>query len=1355
LRLPGSVVIVTRTRRQVPAGSRKTATVGESLELCGMDETPLGTERVGEAIGAFVAASRDEAVATYERYAETLRSAAAAAQLERNIEHYRDDPETADLLRNRYALLARAGEVGIHLALLEMDPPPPEAMQALVALVNAAAQGDWPQIKHSLTQESPFLLGQQALESLTALAAQHRNDPQIVRTIEATRQLLSNARSSGVAAALESLRQHLRSRLHANVPTDGPTMTGWLSVARSLADPDSESAEWLDLTLRLADRLVRADPDEAGTAAERAISLLEEALMFCRDRGIAPRHPGIAEAHLGLLYLKRGAGDEDRGLARLEEAAQLLDADPDRSRWAAVQLNLANAYRDRTAGDRAANRAIALSCYERAQQVFTREEAPQHWAGIQRMLGDAYSEVEPHESHGALERAVSHYRAAESVSTRETDPANWLNIQLKLGYVLRRMGRMAEASDRFRAVLQLPAAVSPTEWGGACAELATDLLSNHAGDRPRRIEEVIELFKNALTVIPPALGPRWGVIHRNLAMAYRERAGGDRQQNLELARDHSERALEVWTREAYPYEWAQIQHNLGTVYYERVQGERADNLEQAIAHYRQALTVHTRESYPRDWALTSNALGAALHTRVAFDRVEDRIEAFQSLQGALSVWEQVDDPFHLAECLNMLGAVQLEEAAAEVPGAASVAVSYLERALAIYTSERYPERRAETQSNLGAAYAELSASRPEYRALAIEQLRLALSMLSRERQPHKWAEVAGNLAAALVGSQGLQPGGDEEPLSLLTQALAVHRLEEVPAQHRRTQSHIGHVHFTAGRWSPALRAYSGAIEAGNELFRAAYTPAGRRAEVAEVALLYARSAWCLLQLGRPDEALVRLEAGKTRQLAESLALNVGGIASLPERKGTEIASARTRVRQLEASLSADPIAADPGAATALSSELRLARDDLKRLIESCRHDHPEFMPAGLDLAEILALAPAGGALVAPVITDKGGAAFILPAGLRAVGPEHVLQLAGLDDAAVLRLVLGSREEPGWLPSYAVWKERRDLDRWQHTITRILAELWERFGAPLHRRLDLLGVTRQAPVVLLPQRWLGLLPLHAASPGGDGRPDTLLDLYQLSYAPGTRVLDSVRRGLLGRPVAAERLLMVVNPTEDLAYARIEGRAVAAEFERHRGGGTDTLPGQKATASRLMQVAPKHGYLHFACHGYYDPEEVMRSALVLAGGEPFALPDIAARLDLDGTRLATLSACETGMTEYQRSPEEYFGLPGAFLQAGASAVISSLWAVADLSTMLLIERAYANHLDGTGPAAALRSAQLWLRDARAELLAARVERELQSSADASSEDYVGLSDAWRRLAALDPNDRPFAHPFFWAAFTCTGA
>ena len=90
---------------------------------------------------------------------------------------------------------------------------------------------------------------------------------------------------------------------------------------------------------------------------------------------------------------------------------------------------------------------------------------------------------------------------------------------------------------------------------------------------------------------------------------------------------------------------------------------------------------------------------------------------------------------------------------------------------------------------------------------------------------------------------------------------------------------------------------------------------------------------------------------------------------------------------------------------------------------------------------------------------------------------------------------------------------------------------------------------------------------------------------------------------------------------------------------------------ATKQRVKAGAPAAAYIHLSCHGSFNWRAPMDSALYLANDEPLTLSEIISDLDLRSARLVTLSACETGISDVNQSPDEFFGLPAGFLQAGA--------------------------------------------------------------------------------------------------------
>jgi len=147
------------------------------------------------------------------------------------------------------------------------------------------------------------------------------------------------------------------------------------------------------------------------------------------------------------------------------------------------------------------------------------------------------------------------------------------------------------------------------------------------------------------------------------------------------------------------------------------------------------------------------------------------------------------------------------------------------------------------------------------------------------------------------------------------------------------------------------------------------------------------------------------------------------------------------------------------------------------------------------------------------------------------------------------------------------------------------------------------------------------------------------------------------------------------------------------------------------------------------------------------------------------LVTLSACETALGR-EAGGEGFVGFTQALLMSGTRSVCLSLWKVDDTATALLMQRFYANllgHRPGlTAPmpkAEALREAKTWLRELRrpqvlaaAADLSAGVERGKGASARQSS-------DRGETRPLLVPSqggadDRPYAAPYFWAAFVLAG-
>jgi len=172
------------------------------------------------------------------------------------------------------------------------------------------------------------------------------------------------------------------------------------------------------------------------------------------------------------------------------------------------------------------------------------------------------------------------------------------------------------------------------------------------------------------------------------------------------------------------------------------------------------------------------------------------------------------------------------------------------------------------------------------------------------------------------------------------------------------------------------------------------------------------------------------------------------------------------------------------------------------------------------------------------------------------------------------------------------------------------------------------------------------------------------------------------------------------------------------------------------------------IHIASHFQFTPGSMDDSFLLLGDGSRMTLAQIKTRLNFNSVELLTLSACETALGDDSVAHHgvEVEGLGAIAQQAGAKAVLATLWPVADGSTALLMRALYQAHKnDHVDKADALRDAQLaLLRGTAHSDSAGKVERGL-TRVDGPPPAVGGFTP--------DPH-APFAHPFFWAPFILMG-
>lgn len=365
--------------------------------------------------------------------------------------------------------------------------------------------------------------------------------------------------------------------------------------------------------------------------------------------------------------------------------------------------------------------------------------------------------------------------------------------------------------------------------------------------------------------------------------------------------------------------------------------------------------------------------------------------------------------------------------------------------------------------------------------------------------------------------------------------------------------------------------------------------------------------------------------------------------------------------------------------------------------------------------------------------------------------RNVVWLEGFSEADVNELVRGHPEQDQ-LGRWLLTASSTDAGAWAKTISIVAEKLWDKVFDPVTERLTELGVSIGAHLVILAQGDLVLLPLHVAGRQVGGQFRRLLDDYQISFGPSARSVEAAARRANTFGQQPGTLLLVANPTGDLPHAEAEADAIVRVLDSQR---VAKISGQQATLNVILPETKGARWLHFCCHGYHEWGNPALSGLLLANHDVVTISTILAQFDLTGCRLATLSACDSGVVDIGISPDEQFGLSSAFLQAGAAAVISTLWPVQDFSTMLLMEKFYETYVREKRPiAAALRQAQLWLRDLPNATLAQILRGYRDTAPDRPRMAFETARTMLRDAATAPPGDCPFRDPYYWGGFMVLG-
>ena len=294
--------------------------------------------------------------------------------------------------------------------------------------------------------------------------------------------------------------------------------------------------------------------------------------------------------------------------------------------------------------------------------------------------------------------------------------------------------------------------------------------------------------------------------------------------------------------------------------------------------------------------------------------------------------------------------------------------------------------------------------------------------------------------------------------------------------------------------------------------------------------------------------------------------------------------------------------------------------------------------------------------------------------------------------------------------------------------RVTEAVWE----PI--RESLAGAER---VIVVPDGRLSATPFGALPLSGDRYLIERLPIRYLSdtqdilrqpsaeAAPGVLAVGNVAFG----EVAEEGELVASNsraaPCVEGSFKPLPGTGEAAERietlwrrGRYRKESAELLLADDATENAVSTRMSGHRIVHLATHGFFGTGECKSAMEGAAGYNPMLLSGLVfagvntrrdgasadgiltaeeiSTLDLRGTELVVLSACETGLGEVT-SGEGVLGLQRAFSVAGVRDLVMSLWSVPDATTAELMGGFYGRLLHRREPASpedALRDAQLMI-------------------------------------------------------------
>ena len=986
-------------------------------------------------------------------------------------------------------------------------------------------------------------------------------------------------------------------------------------------------------------------------------------------------------------------------------------------------------------GNRAINLELAIVAYEMALKVMTFKAMADQWLVTMNLRGLAYvGRIRGNKAEN-IERAIIIYREALQKISVETYREDWAQISMNLAnaYAMRiednRAQNIEDAIELHRRVLQVKR-VRSFEWAQSQTNLGIAYAARLKGNKAQNIELAIEAYNQALGVILRTEKPYdWALIMLNLGISYDERPRGTRAQNIEDAIDAYTQALYVLNNDDFPHDWPKATMNLAVAYCLRVKGDRAENLEESISINQTAARNITYEEMPTDWSQVMSNLGLAYSERIREEKLENIKKAIHCYEQSLLVRTLDKMPNEWAQSKINLGMAYSRLAnQTDWDTNTQVAIDIGKQVLKVLSRENASVAWSAAMLNLSGVYIDRVMNGDSKSAeFAIDACQKALSIKTQKDAPTEWALLMMNLGLAYSHCTVGDPLKNiQQAISSYRSALTIFTPEQLPVDCRKTAYLLGNLYAKNQRWSEACETYQTALAATEVLYQASLFRRNQELELFETNDLFRLAAYARAKNGEYKQAAVIIERGRARGLSDALERDSAKIVEL------KAAFPNIHERYKEASETLYQLEIEE---RSFSSAIASERQALlrKQLREQAITIHQQFkdaialaraQPGFNDLFDQTSWKDIATAVVPqqPLVyllhTNEGGLAIIIERSVEENAAQaNPVWLPDLDRSFIRKVFFS------WFEAYQDRKE--DFDNWLETMSSLTRDLWKFLMGSV---VELLENKKVASAIFIPTGYLSFLPLHTAwteDPTAPTGRRYAMDEIGFTYAPNARSLTAAKA--IAQQATTEAMAAIDNPLKDLPNSSREVAAAITSFPQPK-----VLKHEEATVESVLAVLPDCNFLHLSCHGTANLLEPLNSGLAMNDGLLALRQLLDLKLsDQGGIRLVVLSACETGLVGTELA-DEAISLPTGLLQAGVAGIIASLWAVSDLSTMLLLSKFYELwRTESKEPPEALRQAQIWLRD----------------STEAEIAPLLGMR-------SRAPNNRPFSHPYYWAAFSYTG-